>query len=50
MYYNIRKIATSQGDDYTTGSSLYQRTLWVNCSRFNWTTKTTCWSKSNTIN
>ena len=31
-YDEIRKIATGQGDDYTTGCSLdYQRSLPINC-------------------
>ena len=37
-YRNIRKIATGQGDDYTTGClldySLFQKSLQNDCNRF----------------
>ena len=33
-YENIRKIATGQGDDYTSGIFLFQKKLQNDCNRF----------------
>ena len=45
-YDNVRKIATDQGDDYTTGYLLdypfLKKYSKVNCNRFEQTTKTRC--------
>ena len=42
---NIRKIATGQGDDYTTGCLLdYIYLLQNDCSRFKQATSARCWS------
>ena len=45
IYENIRKIATGQGDDYTTGCLLdypYQRYLQNDCNRFKQTASIRC--------
>ena len=53
-YDNIRKIATGQGVDYTTGClidySYFSKILQLNWNRFKQTTKIRFWSKINTIN
>ena len=45
-YENIRKIATGQGDDYTTGCLLdyiyFKKLLQNDCSRFKQTTSARC--------
>ena len=53
-YDNIKKIATGQGDDYTTvcllGGPYFKKIQQFNCNRFKQLTKIRCWSKSNTAN
>ena len=46
IYNNIRKIASGQGDDYTTGCLLIS-SISKNIKQ---TPKTRCWSESNTTN
>ena len=53
QYYEVRKVSTGNGDDYTTGCLLdlcvFQR-LQTNCSWPKQTKSFRCWSKSNSIN
>ena len=45
-HYNIRKIATDQGNDSTTGCLLdyphFKKFYKINCNKFKQTTKTRC--------
>ena len=49
-YENIQKIATGQGDDYTTGCLIDYNHFKDDSNRFKQIASPWCWSKSNTTN